>query len=67
MVIRGEKEDNAVLCTNTQTYDIKEGEVSNAMLLLTDLDHGNGIEDTGDPQVEYREVYIYYNLNKLRT
>ncbi|XP_060593222.1 sister chromatid cohesion protein DCC1-like [Ruditapes philippinarum] len=56
VVIRGDKEDSAVLCTNTQTYDIKEGEVSNAMLLLTDLNYGNSLESTGDAQVEYREV-----------
>ncbi|XP_045159558.1 sister chromatid cohesion protein DCC1-like [Mercenaria mercenaria] len=78
VVIRGDKEDSAVLCTDEHTYDIKEGEVSNAMLLLTDLTLGNDLEAAGDPQVEYREVntviHTFYELRpckprlaKLRT
>lgn len=56
MVIRGDKEDNAVLCTSQQTYEVKQGEVSNAMLLLPELKLGPDLQATGDTKVDYREV-----------
>ncbi|XP_022256751.1 sister chromatid cohesion protein DCC1-like isoform X2 [Limulus polyphemus] len=34
VIIRGDKSDPAVLCTDTQTYDIKEAGTSNSLLLL---------------------------------
>jgi len=57
VVIRGDKEDNAVLCTNQQTYELKQGEVSNAMLLIPELNLGQTVQTDGDASVKYREVF----------
>lgn len=56
VVIRGDKEDNAVLCTSKQTYEIKQGEISNAMLLLPELRLGPELPSAGEPTIDYREV-----------
>lgn len=56
VVIRGDKEDHAVLCTETQTYDIKQGEVSNTMLLLPDLEFSADVKKDSSPDVKYRQV-----------
>lgn len=37
LVFRGTKDENAVLCTRSRTYDVKEAETSNSLLLLPDL------------------------------
>jgi len=37
LVLRGEGEDSAVICNDSTTYDIKEAETSNSLLLLEDL------------------------------
>jgi hypothetical protein len=34
---RGEEEESVVLCTSTHTFDVKEAETSNSLLLLPDL------------------------------
>lgn len=70
VVIRGDKEDSAVLCTDRCTYDIKEGEVSNTMLLLSDLALGNNLDTTGTPEVDYKEVntviHTFYELRPCK-
>ena len=46
LVLRGREDDGAVLCTQDKTYDVKEAETSNSLLVLDDLafsdraDHG---------------------------
>lgn len=35
--IKGDPDENAVLCTSNKTYDIKEAETSNSLLLVPDL------------------------------
>ncbi|XP_050434446.1 sister chromatid cohesion protein DCC1 [Adelges cooleyi] len=37
VVFKGDKNETAVLCTKTKTYDVKEAETSNAILLLPNL------------------------------
>ncbi|KAJ9590233.1 hypothetical protein L9F63_016653, partial [Diploptera punctata] len=37
LVFRGLKDENAVLCTKNQTYDVKEAETSNSLLLLHNI------------------------------
>lgn len=37
MVFKGDKNESAVLCTETKTYDVKEAETSNSILLLPEL------------------------------
>ncbi|XP_011566131.3 sister chromatid cohesion protein DCC1 [Plutella xylostella] len=37
LVFKGEREENVVLCTETKTYDVKEAETSNSLLLVPEL------------------------------
>ena len=37
LVIRGEHNDDAVLCTSSRTYDLKEAQSSNSLLLCPSL------------------------------
>ncbi|VVC93441.1 unnamed protein product [Leptidea sinapis] len=37
LVFKGDAEENVVLCTSNKTYDVKEAETSNSLLLVPDL------------------------------
>ncbi|XP_045762587.1 sister chromatid cohesion protein DCC1 [Maniola jurtina] len=37
LIFKGDPDENAVLCTSDKTYDIKEAETSNSLLLVPDL------------------------------
>ncbi|XP_050356363.1 sister chromatid cohesion protein DCC1 [Nymphalis io] len=37
LIFKGDTDENAVLCTSNKTYDIKEAETSNSLLLVPDL------------------------------
>ncbi|RVE51795.1 hypothetical protein evm_003598 [Chilo suppressalis] len=37
LIFKGDADENVVLCTNTKTYDVKEAETSNSLLLVPDL------------------------------
>ncbi|XP_061723894.1 sister chromatid cohesion protein DCC1 [Cydia pomonella] len=37
LIFKGDPEENVVLCTSTKTYDVKEAETSNSLLLVPDL------------------------------
>ncbi|XP_072948340.1 sister chromatid cohesion protein DCC1 [Epargyreus clarus] len=37
LVFKGDPDENVVLCTNNRTYDVKEAETSNSLLLVPDL------------------------------
>ncbi|XP_037298438.1 sister chromatid cohesion protein DCC1 isoform X1 [Manduca sexta] len=37
LVFKGDPEENVVLCTSNKTYDVKEAETSNSILLVPDL------------------------------
>ncbi|CAH2097617.1 unnamed protein product [Euphydryas editha] len=37
LIFKGDPDENAVLCTSNKTYDIKEAETSNSLLLVPDL------------------------------
>lgn len=41
VVLRGDKDENAVLCTNSTTYDLRIGETSNSLLLCPSLLYPN--------------------------
>ncbi|XP_041359133.1 sister chromatid cohesion protein DCC1-like isoform X2 [Gigantopelta aegis] len=70
VVIRGDKDENAVLCTNDKTFEIKEAETSNSMLIMTQLEYGDELTP-GEPQeIQMREVcsvlYKYYELRPCK-
>ncbi|XP_022818286.1 sister chromatid cohesion protein DCC1 [Spodoptera litura] len=37
LLFKGDPDENVVLCTNTKTYDVKEAETSNSLLLVPEL------------------------------
>ncbi|KAJ8315898.1 hypothetical protein KUTeg_006550 [Tegillarca granosa] len=70
VVIRGDKDEGAVLCTGSKTYDIKEAEISNSMLLVPGLVLGTDLENEGEQDVRYKQVtntlYNYYELRPCK-
>ncbi|KAK7490469.1 hypothetical protein BaRGS_00018255 [Batillaria attramentaria] len=70
VVLRGNKDDMAVLCTETQTFDLKGAELSNSMLLLQHLDCGQDLPETGPQEIQYREVvsvlHDYFELRPVK-
>lgn len=53
LVFRGDDDDVAVLCTKDKTYDIKEAETSNGILLLDGL---SSDKDIRDESLESRQI-----------
>lgn len=56
MVIRGNTDDMAVLCTQTTTFEIKEAEISNSMLITPQLDIGEDVGDSGPQNTKVSKV-----------
>lgn len=54
LVFKGDTDESAVLCTSTRTYDVKETETSNSLLLVPDLlfAAGAGIEEDSNRSTE---------------
>lgn len=55
MSIRGDKGDYAVLCTAGKTYEVREAETSNTLLLSTDCCLPTSLKETNDPLI-HKEV-----------
>jgi len=72
LVMRGDENDSAVLCSDIATFDIKEAETSNSMLLLPALSFptDGGIDKEGTRSLCWREVagvfYKYLELVEVR-
>jgi len=56
ITLRGDEDDPAVLCTDTHTYDIKEAETSNSLLLLDDLTLPSTEKDESERRIVPRTV-----------
>jgi len=59
-VFKGDENESAVLCTETKTYDVKEAETSNSILLLPKLTFPD--EDSTNTELTSRKVI--YHVNK---
>ncbi|XP_064605372.1 sister chromatid cohesion protein DCC1-like isoform X2 [Liolophura sinensis] len=71
VVIRGGEEDYAVLCTANRTYDIKEADISNSLLLVPGCVTGKdlaGACDTADirPLQVCSMLHSYYELRRCK-
>ncbi|XP_052777613.1 sister chromatid cohesion protein DCC1-like [Mya arenaria] len=67
VVLRGDKEDCAVLCTDSQTFEVKQGEISNAMLILPNIHFGPELSTNDEPSVRYNEVNsVMHSFFELR-
>ncbi|XP_077276195.1 sister chromatid cohesion protein DCC1 [Temnothorax americanus] len=60
---RGNKHDDAALCTQTRTYEIREAEISNSWLLVPNLKLGKatGVGKVTERTVEKRNVKKIFN------
>ena len=56
LTLRGDKKDSAVLCTNDKTFDIKEAETSNTLLLTENCVLGPDLPDGDTPSLLCRQV-----------
>lgn len=54
MVFKGDTNESAVLCTETKTYDVKEAETSNSILLIPELTFPD--EESSDIELCSRNV-----------
>lgn len=46
----------AVLCTSSATFEIKEAEISNSMLITPQLAIGQDVEDSGTQNIQVAKV-----------
>jgi len=69
-VIRGEESDNSVLCSNNKTFEIKEAETSNSLLLVSDLSFPDEMSSAGARSLAWRNVngvfYKYLELVEIK-
>uniref|UniRef100_A0A1B6F2G2 Sister chromatid cohesion protein DCC1 n=1 Tax=Cuerna arida TaxID=1464854 RepID=A0A1B6F2G2_9HEMI len=73
VVFRGARDDKAVLCTEDKTFEVKEAETSNSLLLLPELklaEDCKGDDDDDDEdtrQLEEREIVgVFHTYLELR-
>ncbi|XP_018403671.1 PREDICTED: sister chromatid cohesion protein DCC1 isoform X2 [Cyphomyrmex costatus] len=61
---RGNKHDNAMLCTQTRSYEVREAEISNSWLLVPNLKLGKatGIGEVAERTIEKHNVKRIFNL-----
>lgn len=64
VVFRGSREDKAVLCTDDKTFEVKEAETSNSLLLLPTLKLAEECEGSSENRpLEEKEVgFVSYQL-----
>ncbi|BFY99517.1 hypothetical protein BsWGS_02557 [Bradybaena similaris] len=67
ITIRGDPGENAVLVTENTTYDLKEAETSNSMLMIPHLSFSHDLPETGQQEIRDREVTsVVHNYYELR-
>eukprot|EP00095_Tigriopus_kingsejongensis_P001966 maker-scaffold886_size84816-snap-gene-0.24 protein:Tk01966 transcript:maker-scaffold886_size84816-snap-gene-0.24-mRNA-1 annotation:"sister chromatid cohesion protein dcc1" len=75
LTFRGRENDNVVLCTPSQTYDVKEAETSNSLLLLDRVDFPEdwaGLDSLGHGERDTRATAVravssrYWELKPCR-
>nr|CAD7446665.1 unnamed protein product [Timema bartmani] len=69
LVFRGDIEDNAVLCTKDRTYEVKEAETSNSLLLIPDLlflQEVSSWHQTNRALYHNKVVGVFYKYFELR-
>ncbi|KAK3740873.1 hypothetical protein RRG08_011335 [Elysia crispata] len=68
--IRGDPGDGAVVVTGSQTFDVKEAETSNSMLMISSLSYGPDIPNEDDKSIIKRQVssivHNYYELRPIK-
>lgn len=64
--IKGDKDENAVMCTDEKTYDLNDTETSNSLLLINNLQFSEQIKENPKKQINKIEVSgIFYNYLEI--
>lgn len=70
LVIRGEKNNSAIMCTDDKTFELKEAEMSNSLLVIPDCVFGSDISAEGCPKLSGLKVVsslqTYYEMRPVR-
>lgn len=56
LFIKGSEDTHVIICSNSNTFELKEAETSNSLLLMPSLTHGKLIENTGSRTLMKQEV-----------
>lgn len=66
-VLRGDPEDGAVFCTKGKTYEVREAETSNSLVLVPQLSFADSLEKSGERKIQNSQVCgIHYTYLELR-
>jgi len=70
LTIRGHEDENAVICSRDKTYDIKEAETSNSLMLVPQIVLPGAIAKTGNRTLSFSSVtgifHKYLELIEIR-
>ncbi|XP_015929770.2 sister chromatid cohesion protein DCC1 [Parasteatoda tepidariorum] len=69
LIIRGEPDESAVLCTKSRTYELREAETSNSLLLVPNLlmpDQCSSGEERIAPQEVSGIFHTYFELRSIK-
>lgn len=62
LFIKGGEDAHVVVCSNSKTFEFKEAETSNSLLLMPSLNHGKLIEATESRTLKKQEVNILFEV-----
>lgn len=70
LIIRGNDTDNAMCCTKNSTFSFKVAEISNPLLVTSELKFPSNLEDTGELKSNKVEISLmtssYFVLEKVK-
>nr|SVE75885.1 EOG090X09TV [Daphnia hispanica] len=67
LFIKGSDDAHVIICSNSKTFELKEAETSNSLLLMPSLTNGKLIEDTGSRTLKKQEVFgVYHTYYEMR-
>nr|SVE80249.1 EOG090X09TV [Daphnia magna]SVE81447.1 EOG090X09TV [Daphnia magna]SVE82608.1 EOG090X09TV [Daphnia magna] len=67
LFIKGNEDAHVIICSNSNSFELKEAETSNSMLLMPSLLQGTLIEDTGSRTLKKQEVFgVYHTYYEMR-
>nr|SVE73685.1 EOG090X09TV [Daphnia atkinsoni] len=67
LFIKGGEDAHVIICSNSNTFELKEAETSNSLLLMPSLTHGKLIEDTGSRTLMKQEAFgVYHTYYEMR-
>nr|CAG4643359.1 EOG090X09TV [Ilyocryptus agilis] len=68
--IKGDESSHAVICSNNKTFELKEAETSNSLLLMPSFDCGKIIEEKENRVLKSQEVlgvyHTYYEMRQIK-